>query len=769
MQLKNTPKDLRTIGRELGVRYVLEGSVRKAGTRLRITAQLIDAHTDHHLWARKYDGSIDDVFDVQERVSREIVSALDVTLTAEEDDRLSDHPVRDARAFELYLRARQQIRRYSTEGVADFLARAIEIEGETPALRALRGWAWVNEVRIGVSRDQLVLTRAEDEARDLIAEAPGSGYGHALLGYIEYERGNMPAAVTHFHTALALEPNDPDSLVYQALAYGSAGQYESELEVGAQLLAVDPLGPLTHLVLGSANWFVGRAEEGTASLQRALELDPTNLLVHWALGYHYLLIQDLEGARRHRAWLNENGRDVPYTRQMNSLMLGLDGRAENALRELDGIDISFLDGHHSFHVAESYAMAGSADRALDLLESAVRLGFYPSWVLEAVPRLQRATLAAVFAVAVGCSGASVSEEVEDAGTSPYLYVWAGAEADDDSDFLAVVDADPSSPTYTQVLASVAVGLRGGAHHSEHVMPRGDSLFVNSFTAGTSFVIDLSEPTSPSVVQSFGSIGEYTYPHTFERLPNGHVLATFQTKGEGNARAGGLVELDGAGGLVRASDAADPVDPELRAYSVTPIPRLDRAVSTTSDMRAEREGTSFQVWRLSDLELLRTVRLPPGPAGYEHRDPAEVRLLADSVTALMTTFTCALYRLHDLEGENPSAELVNALPWSDYSTDECGIPATWGNIWLQTYAHSTGSWLISYDISDPSSPVELDRLSWHEEWYPHWISIEPGGRRVVLTSGEGGTLYRVLIVQLDPATGCSNSISRFGIRGAKDPE
>jgi len=137
--------------------------------------------------------------------------------------------------------------------------------------------------------------------------------------------------------------------------------------------------------------------------------------------------------------------------------------------------------------------------------------------------LQRITAAAAVVFAVGCSGASVSEEVEDVGTSPYLYVWAGAEADHDSDFLAVIDADPRSPTYSQVLASVSVGLRGGAHHSEHVMPRGDSLFVNSFNAGTSFVIDLSEPTSPSVAQSFSSIGEYTYPHTFERLPNGHVL------------------------------------------------------------------------------------------------------------------------------------------------------------------------------------------------------------------------------------------------------
>lgn len=377
-------------------------------------------------------------------------------------------------------------------------------------------------------------------------------------------------------------------------------------------------------------------------------------------------------------------------------------------------------------------------------------------------------MAAVFVAVVGCSGATVSEELEDAGTSPYLYVWAGAEADNDSDFLAVVDADPLSPTYGQVLASVAVGLRGGAHHSEHVMPRGDSLFVNSFMAGASFVIDLSEPTSPSVANSFGAIGEYTYPHTFERLPNGHVLSTFQTKGEGNERAGGLVELDPSGNLVRAVDAADPVDPEIRAYSVTPIPRLDRAVSTTSDMRAEREGTSFQLWRLSDLELLRTVRLPPGPAGYEHRDPAEVRLLADSVTAMMTTFTCALYLLHDLEGENPSAELVNVLPWSDYATDECGIPATWGNIWLQTYAHSDGSWLISYDISDPSNPRELDRLSWDGEWYPHWISIEPGGRRVVVTSGEGDTLYRVLIVRMDPETGSLEFDQSFRDPGSEKP-
>ena len=368
----------------------------------------------------------------------------------------------------------------------------------------------------------------------------------------------------------------------------------------------------------------------------------------------------------------------------------------------------------------------------------------------------------------GCEQPPQADASQERGLSPYLYVWAGAERDGESDFLAVLDADPSSSTYAQVLATVPVGLKGGAHHSEHVMPRGDSLFVNSFRAGASFVIDLSEPTAPTIASSFGRIGDYTYPHTFERLPNGNVLVTFQTKGEGNKEAGGILELDPAGNLVRAADAGDPVDPELRAYSVTPIPRLDRAVSTTTDMREEAEGTSFQVWSLSDLRLLHTIRLPPGPAGYEHRDPAEVRLLADSVTPMMTTFTCALYRLHDVGGEKPSAELVSVLPWSSYETGDCGIPATWGRLWLQTYAHSDGSWLISYDISDPSRPIELDRLAWDHRWWPHWISIEPGGRRVVLTSGEGDTLYRVLLVSMDPETGALEFDRTFRDAGSETP-
>ena len=99
------------------------------------------------------------------------------------------------------------------------------------------------------------------------------------------------------------------------------------------------------------------------------------------------------------------------------------------------------------------------------------------------------TLAAVIALVPSCApaepGAPDSSEGE-ASTSPYLFVWAGAEQDGDSDFIAVIDADPESERYGEILSSVTVGLKGGAHHSEHVMPAGDTLFANAFMAGTTF-------------------------------------------------------------------------------------------------------------------------------------------------------------------------------------------------------------------------------------------------------------------------------------------
>src|SRR6185503_9950627 len=152
------------------------------------------------------------------------------------------------------------------------------------------------------------------------------------------------------------------------------------------------------------------------------------------------------------------------------------------------------------------------------------------------------------------------------------------------------------------------------------------------------------------------------PHSFARTPSGTVLATYQGPAADHRATGGLVELDDRGRMLRAASAADPLDRDLRPYSLTVVPQLDRVVTTSADMHGMLVGRSVQVWRLSDLTLLHTVLLPPGPRGDEHLHPAEARVLADGKSVMVTTFRCGMYVLTELDGI-PVAKLARSFPWS----------------------------------------------------------------------------------------------------------
>ncbi len=142
MHFKGTNKDLRVIARELDVRYLLEGSVRRAGTSLRVTAQLTDAEHDSHVWAEKYSGSIDDVFAIQEEISRKIVNALQLRLTDAEAQGIATRPIDNAAAYDCYLRARHEVYRFTAEGLdraQTLVDAALSIIGENSLLLATRG------------------------------------------------------------------------------------------------------------------------------------------------------------------------------------------------------------------------------------------------------------------------------------------------------------------------------------------------------------------------------------------------------------------------------------------------------------------------------------------------------------------------------------------------------------------------------------------------------------------------------------------------------
>src|SRR5207245_51737 len=198
VKLKQTDWDLRRIGRELNVRYALEGSVRRAGSALRITAQLIDVETEEHLWAEKYSGTVDDVFDLQERLSRQIVEALRITLSPPEDRELAQRPIADIRAFEYYQRARQEYYRHTAEGVVAARALAehgLAVVGPHEALYGMLGTVYAWSPISGGGDEVTTLRGGEACARRAFALNPDSAQGLSIMGQVAYRRCRAAEAV----------------------------------------------------------------------------------------------------------------------------------------------------------------------------------------------------------------------------------------------------------------------------------------------------------------------------------------------------------------------------------------------------------------------------------------------------------------------------------------------------------------------------------------------------------------------------------------------
>lgn len=351
----------------------------------------------------------------------------------------------------------------------------------------------------------------------------------------------------------------------------------------------------------------------------------------------------------------------------------------------------------------------------------------------------------------------------------HLYVWATVWEGDEgaNDFLAVYDADPDSPGYGTLTSTVDVGQIARAHHSEHFMPEGELLFVNGFRTGRSYVIDVADPTAPAVESSFTTAGPYSHPHSFERTTRGTVLSTFQNRGTPESPAGGLVELDSLGNFLRGTDAADPTDPELRPYSVTSIPGLDRVVTTTTDMWEGMTGRSVQIWRESDLTLLHTVLLPPGPRGDENLDVAEARLLSDGRSLIVNTFRCGMFLLTGIDSDEPTIELISSFPFESYDAgDQCSVPWLSGDFWVQT-VNATNS-VVVLDVSDPRNPRQASELVLGDGVKPHWLSGEIGGDRLVLTGSGDWLDGRAVLLHLDPADGTLTIVEDFRSPGSDYP-
>jgi hypothetical protein len=374
--------------------------------------------------------------------------------------------------------------------------------------------------------------------------------------------------------------------------------------------------------------------------------------------------------------------------------------------------------------------------------------------------------AALLAILIGGCARSTDAPVA-AAPARYLYVWAGTGNDstDGVDMMTVLDANPSSPTYGTVLTALTVDSSGRMpHHSEFVLPPAGPLFVNDYSGNKSFLVDFSKPEAPRLSGRLASVPGGRQVHSFARLSNGHVLATVQF-GDGSVPGdpGGLAEFDGQGALVRSRSSRDSAFPgaKIRTYALTVLEQADRVVTTSTPMDTEHTANVVQVWRLSDLTLLRTLPVPEVPGDSAHMYPFEVRAL-DGGTVMLNSYYCGFFHLSDLGG-NPKIERVMSMPQP--VNFGCSVPVIAGRFMLMpiAYAHR----FATIDITDPAHPREVASFATDSTFFPHWASADPGSDRLVFTDqGDGPPMVK--IAHFDRSTGLLSWDTGFKDAGAAAP-
>ncbi|MBX7531609.1 hypothetical protein K3165_01575 [Qipengyuania sp. 1XM1-15A] len=357
----------------------------------------------------------------------------------------------------------------------------------------------------------------------------------------------------------------------------------------------------------------------------------------------------------------------------------------------------------------------------------------------------------MFAVSLSALFVPIQSNAQ-AESGDLLFVWVGDRAKADNNFIIVIDADPDSPNYGKLVSSGVTDIKTvGAHHTEYEMSANGILFANDHGGNRTAVIDLNDPLQPRQIGAFSSLGGFSMLHSFARLPNGNVLATFQYADHDghmamDSTSGGLVEIDNAGKLVRSVSNADPLfaDEGLLPYSLAVIEDIDRVVVSNSPMRDDFLLTSntYQLFRLSDLELIGTYRLDPGPRLNGHISPQEPRIGPDGAVYIFT-LSCGVQRVTDIDTASPKVQLVHQYPGS-----WCGVPVIMGNYMVQAVPdiHS----FIVLDISDGENPVEVSRLDMGEDYAVHWTAMDPGSGRLVVTTSRSG--QRLHVLKLDEDSG-----------------
>ena len=368
-QFKGKNEDLRAIGATLGAAYVVEGSIRKSGDHLRVTAQLIGTRDGSHLWSETYDAGVGDVLTVQDRIATGLVRALQVTVGA--DERQPRPALENAEAYDAYLRGRHAYDHFDKAGfetAAGYFRQALELDPTSARAAEWLASTEENSAEWGFVAPREGFEKARASTMLALKLAPRSGAAHLNLAAIQFIYDwNWAAAMRETEVALALEPRSSMVLGGAGQLHFALGHWDEAARLLNAALALDPLFAGWHEVLGNTRYRTGRLVEAEAELRKTLEISPTYASGHYYLGQMLLAQGKLEQAL---AEMQQEGQDSGRDTGLTIVY--------HAMRREQESDIALArltkqrSDEAAFEIAEAYAYRADVDRAFEWLDRAFR-------------------------------------------------------------------------------------------------------------------------------------------------------------------------------------------------------------------------------------------------------------------------------------------------------------------------------------------------------------------------------------------------------------
>jgi adenylate cyclase len=354
--------EIQEIARQLGVAHVLEGSVRKAGGQVRITAQLIHAADGFHLWSETYDRKLDDIFKIQDEIASEVVKQLRVTMLGGAPKAHGTDP----QAYALYLQSRELGRQFTPEGFKRsnaLLRQVLEIDP-----RYAPAWVGLGTNAVNELQSMEGMQKGREAARKALEIDPGHAPAHTLLGFIAMASSDLAASAAHTERALALDPSDPRVLGNAALVLASLGRLDESLAIQEAVVQRDPVNTTAHANLGFTQLCARRFDEALASLRTALSLSPGRTGGHTLIGYALLMKGDASAAL---AEVEQEPFEI-----YRGTALAVTYHALSRKTDSDAALAKLIADHGKdapSNIAAVYAFRGESDKAFEWLDRAISL------------------------------------------------------------------------------------------------------------------------------------------------------------------------------------------------------------------------------------------------------------------------------------------------------------------------------------------------------------------------------------------------------------